>query len=239
MPCRRNQHVFDELYLEQRCWRALWLELNNKPRVSEMLHYVLSACLFVKVERFRLKQTNGTTERVKERARSGTGPAAQQNEHLPLLISEIGANDEVREWWQREWNWIVYKRPRKPDICFGRSVCSMRVQSSRCLRQKSGPLWGFSPSLRMLAQVETTAVPPPSSFELCFGGQIMELRFKGAARCIPFFCDLHQPLFVFTTTTPRTQTSTISSPSQSGERLNLDQNEKFICTQPLMAALIW
>lgn len=66
----------------------------------------------------------------------------------------------------------------------------------------------------------------------------MELRFKEAARCILFFCDLHQPLFVFTTTTPRTRTSTISSPSLSGERLNLDQNEKFICTQQLMAALI-
>lgn len=45
----------------------------------------------------------------------------------------------------------------------------------------------------------------------------MELRFKGAARCIPFFCDLHQPLFIFTTTTPRTRTSTISSPSVWGE----------------------
>lgn len=105
-------------------------------------------------------------------------------------------------------------------------------------RQKSGPLQGFSPSLRMLAEVKTTAEPLPSSFDLCFGGQIMELRFKGAARCIPFFCDLHQPLFVFTTTTPRTRTSAISSPSQSGERLNLDQNEKIICTQQLMATLI-
>lgn len=61
-----------------------------------MLHCVLSARLFVKVERFPLKQTNGSTERVQETARSGMGPAARQNEHLPLLISEIGANDEVR-----------------------------------------------------------------------------------------------------------------------------------------------
>lgn len=62
-----------------------------------MLHYMLSARLFVKVECFPLKQTNGTTEQVQERTRSETGPAARQNEHLPLLISEIGANDEVRK----------------------------------------------------------------------------------------------------------------------------------------------
>lgn len=60
-----------------------------------MLHYVLSARLFVKVERSPPKQTNGTTERVQERARSGIGPAARQSEHLPPLIREIGANDEV------------------------------------------------------------------------------------------------------------------------------------------------
>lgn len=134
---------------------------------------------------------------------------------------------------------LCTRGPEKPDICFGRSVLVHNVRPKlKEGKQKSGPLQGFSPSLCMLTQVKTTAMPPPSSFELCFGGQIMELRFKGATRCIPFFCDLHQPLFVFTTTTPRTRTSTISSPSQSGERLNLDQNEKFICTQQLMAALI-
>lgn len=139
MPCQINQHVFDENYLEQRCWRALWPELNNRHRASEMLHYVLSARLFVKVEHFPLKQANGTTERVQERARSGMGPAAQQNEHLPLLISEIGANDEVRVWWQREWNWIVYKRPRETRHMFWKVfvvVHSMCVQSSRCLRRE-------------------------------------------------------------------------------------------------------
>lgn len=45
----------------------------------------------------------------------------------------------------------------------------------------------------------------------------MELCFKEAARCILFFCDLHQPLFVFTTTTPRTKppTSALSQLSLS------------------------
>lgn len=70
--------------------------LNNRLGASETLHYVLRAPLFVKVERFPLKQTNSTTERVQERARSGMGPAARQNEHLPLLIGEIGANDEAQ-----------------------------------------------------------------------------------------------------------------------------------------------
>lgn len=59
-------------------------------------HSALRARLLVKVERFPLKQTNGIAERVQETAHSGMGPAAQQNEHLPLLISEIEANDEAR-----------------------------------------------------------------------------------------------------------------------------------------------
>lgn len=60
--------------------------------------------------------------RLQKTARSETGPSARQNEHLPFLISEIEANDEPRVCWQREWNWIVYKRPTETRHMLGRTL---------------------------------------------------------------------------------------------------------------------
>lgn len=90
----------------------------NRRAASQTLRPRLRA----EVERFSLEQINSITERKQATARSGMGPAAQQNEHLPLLISEIEANDKVWVWWQGESNWIVHKRPRESRHMFWK-VC--------------------------------------------------------------------------------------------------------------------
>lgn len=63
--------------------------------------------------------------------------SAQQNEHLPFLISGAEANDEPLVCWQKEWNWIVYKRPSETKHMF-QKMCWMKWSFVQCIRESVG-----------------------------------------------------------------------------------------------------
>lgn len=182
--------------------------------------------LFAELERFSPKQINAASQR-KNRSRHVQGWAPLLDKTNICRFSSARLKLMTRRECDDRENGIglCTRGPERPDICFGRSVlfysACVRVwmPSYRCLK-KAGTtdlLHIFIPCLfERLDRAcshrypPTPAHAPPLSSHLCFGVQIMELSIKEAAPCILFFCDLHQPLFVFTTTTPRTRTSTIS-----------------------------
>lgn len=215
---------------------------------------------------FLSKASKQDHRRVQKTARSEMGLPAQQNEHLPFLISEIEANDEPWVCWQREWNWIVYKRPVRPDICFGiccgwsmalvcgRYVCVWKLRHS-CLRVGEAE---NRPLQLLLQYIYTFMFVEVGEAECVSAGKtalvflplqsLLSLTDNGIThqRSFSLYPILLRPLTAFVhihhdnSLDPNLHQQ--ASPyflSPSGERLNLDENEIFICAQQVMAILIW
>lgn len=147
--------------------------------------------------------------------------------------------------------------PERPDICFGRSVIfySMCVCAwmlgYRCFQEgrKTHFCLFFSPHLCPQVDEWSTLVQvklPPSTNSL----RRSLLRRPDNGTVLQRSCLLcpillwPPPAFVriyhdISTDPNHHHQPSPSPPSLYGERLHLDHNEKFICTQQLMATLIW